>query len=162
GDRTRATRTLVVMEPYLIDQLDVVTDAPGDLDLPLHVDLQVERGASELAAEPLIGGPGLEDGFRFVHDTERQTVSAHSTVEARATSGIGSALCTWTTSSQATEWWRAVAPGAPGAGERAFRLIRQCNGAGNLTSVFAWSAEVVDVELGDAIRVSLADGTTHI
>jgi hypothetical protein len=153
-------RTIVVTEHYLVDDLFWIVDPKDDVDLPIHADLAIDAGIEPLVPGKLTGSSGLEDGFRFLSDTSRQEVPASVVVEGRA-AGESETLRVWSRSEQATEWWRAVAPGPPGSADRAFRVIRTKGGRGGPASVIAWSNAVADVQFGDEIRVSLTDGTRH-
>jgi hypothetical protein len=153
-------RTIVVTEHYLVDDLFWIVDPKDDVDLPIHADLVIDAGIEPLTSEKLAGSSGLEDGFRFLSHTSRQEVPAGVVVDARA-AGERETLRVWSRSEQETEWWRAVAPGPPGSADRAFRVIRTKGGRGGPATVIAWSDAVAGVELGDEIRVSFTDGTTH-
>ncbi|MDQ3949872.1 MAG: heparinase II/III-family protein [Gemmatimonadota bacterium] len=157
----RARRTVVVMPDYLLDE--VSWSAPHDVsfELPMHVDGEL-GGATPWRDAPLTGGPTPEDGFEFVHHAQTSTVDAGRTAYLAARSG-DKRLDVWLYSGHLAEWWRATAPGPPGAGERRFHLVRLRGPAGTLRSVWSWGGAVVDVAV-DARRahVSLADGTQHV
>jgi len=154
------TRTVVSTPHYAIDILDWRAPREITVDLPLHLDLEILRGASELFAQKLAGGNGIEDGFDFVRDTFVQHVEACETVAAAAKQ-INDRLRVWAECSSACDWWRAVAPGPPGRGERAFRVLRTKAAAGRHQIVWAWSDKVAAVLFGDALRVTLDDGSVH-
>ncbi len=154
------TRTIVSTPYYLIDVLDWRARRQITFDLPLHVDLEIVRGASELFAERLRGGDGTEDGFGFVRNTLVQHVGAGEPIAATAKQGQA-VLRAWAECSADCQWWRAMAPGPPGRGDRAFRLLRAKGAAGRHRLVWDWSGRVGGVAFGDAIRVRLADGSVH-
>jgi hypothetical protein len=170
----RAQRSVVVMPDYLVDTVEWQSvpgtrssSAPGTrieptatFDLPLHAAIELGEGAGPAERGSLSGGHGLEDGFDFARDTTRQQVGADARVTGHA-SGDDQRVSVWATSSADCEWWRAVAPGAPGHGDHAFRLVRARANAGRHRFVWAWSDRVADVAFGDSLRVTLADGVVH-
>jgi hypothetical protein len=157
-----AERTVVVMSEYLIDELEWTIDEGSTLDLPFHFDAALDSGVDELHQAELSGGRGTEDGFRFAHDAAVQRAAAGVPVHGIAQAIDGDHLAMWARSDGDVEWWRAFAPGPPGSRDRAFRLLRAHASQGRHLTVLAWSGEVAGVEFGDEIRVSLADGTTHV
>jgi len=161
GSEAYIHRTVVVTEHYLIDDLFWIVDSKDGVDVPMHVDVAIDAGVEPLVPEKLAGSGGLEDGFRFVHDTARQLVPSGVTVAGTASSE-DKALRVWSCSEQDTEWWRAVAPGPPGSSERAFRLIRTAGGRGGPETVIVWSDVVTDVQFNDDIVISLSDGSRHV
>jgi hypothetical protein len=158
---TRLARTVVAMSSYVIDELAWMGDVEVTVDLPIHSDV-VLRGVHSIDSVPFTGGQGLEDGFRFLHDTTRQPIAAHSVARGEAVLPTGSTLSLWAQSDQDTGWWRATALGPPGSGDRAFRILRAEAPSGRHRFLMAWSSDVVGVEFGDEIRVTLGDGTTHV
>ncbi len=156
-----AVRTLVMTPTYAVDAVVWRADRPIIFDLPLHADLRVERAPDALKPSPIAGGDGLEDGFRFLRDTRAQSVPADETVVARAVKSDAS-LDVFATSDRATEWFEAVAPGAPGSGDHTFRVVRALAQDGQICFVWSWAGDVTGVAFGDTIRVTLADGTVHI
>ena len=165
-----ATRTIVVTPGYAIDVLEWRAPSEITLDLPLHVDLAIEHGAGTAVPDSLLGGDATEDGFDFVRETSVQHADANTVVIARAQvdahrpSPIAhrpSKLRVWTECSTDCEWWRAVAPGAPARGERAFRLLRARGRTGRHRIVWDWSGAVADVSFGEGIRIDLEDGSIH-
>ncbi|HEY6830230.1 MAG TPA: heparinase II/III family protein, partial [Gemmatimonadaceae bacterium] len=154
-----AIRTIVVTPGYLIDTLEWASLRDVVVDLPLHADLGVLRGA--IAVEkPLTGGDGTEDGFDFVHDSYVHLAAAGECVPARARQG-DQWLAVWAECSTTCEWWRTVAPGPPGRDERAFRVLRARAPRGKHRIAWDWSGRIRDVSFGDEVRVSLNDGTEH-
>ena len=157
-----AGRTVVVMPDYVIDELEWRADARAKVDLPLHVDATVLRGAGRLHDDRASGGEGLEDGFRFLESMSLQRSEPRSVVELRAERpGANDPLRIWWQCDHAAEWWRASAPGAPGRGKEFFRFVRAVGDHGVHRSVWCWNSEVASVRFDDGIVVSLADGTTH-
>ncbi len=169
-----AARTIVVMSGYLIDMLVWRAASPALIDLPLHFDAQVDDVSDRLKASIMSGGDGLEDGFRFLRDTACASVATDATVTFSAASGPREHLRGWSRAEGAgtTEWWRAVAPGPPGAGERPFWIVR-VNGSGGdeMTPphhgrhrlVLDWSGDLANVDFeGASTVVTMRDGSVHV
>ncbi|HSQ28821.1 MAG TPA: heparinase II/III family protein, partial [Gemmatimonadaceae bacterium] len=152
-------RELIVMPDYAIDTVSWSAANEVTFDLPLHVDVELS-GVRAVPAE-LPGGAGLEDGFEFAHDTSVQRIDAGVTIAGRAHSGNDERLALWATSAADCEWWRAVGPGAPGRVEAAFRLMRARGSEGAYVLVWSWDEAVAQVDVGDVIRITLADGSIH-
>jgi Heparinase II/III-like protein len=158
--QTHATRTLVVMPDYLVDELTVSAESDATVDLPIHADLTLDASHGAFVAGVLDGGGGLEDGFDFLRDAVRQIVEAGTTAHAIARDDQRS-LDVWTRGDADTEWWRVRAPGPPGSGDRYFRVLRTRGRLVRHRMVVAWSSNVTGVEIADDVRVTLAGGTTH-
>lgn len=156
----RASRTLVVMPTYLIDAVAWEADRPVMFDLPLHADLRIQNAMDALHPSPISGGDGVEDGFRFLQDVRRQAFAADTLVRARALAG-DAALDAFASADRNTEWFEATAPGAPGHGDHTFRIVRAIAQDGEYRFVWSWAGDVTDVQFGDDIRVTLADGAVH-
>src|SRR5687768_18319992 len=45
----------------------------------------------------------------------------------------------WVVASATADWWRAVAPGPPGAGDRQLSLVQVRAEQGSITSVWSWA-----------------------
>jgi hypothetical protein len=126
----------------------------------VHVDLSLSGDVGPEQPGVLRGGTGEEDGFEFAHDARHRSVMRGSVVRAHAAE-TDDHLDVWATSTLDCEWWRVAAPGPPGQGERFFTLLRANGNTGMHRFVWSWSRDVAAVEFGDAIRVTLADGTIH-
>ncbi len=161
----RATRTVVAMDGYLVDVVAWRADHDVTVDLPIHADVTLLHGIDALEPAVLAGGAGLEDGFEFARNAERQRAGANVVVHGTAWHGTA-ALQLWARSSAAAEWWRAVAPGPPGSSERAFRVVRTHGQAGRHEMILAWNGDVAAVDITDgvsvALRVTLRDGAVHV
>ena len=120
SERAGAERTLVIMDGYLVDELAWTADADVVIDLPIHSDIRLDAAASDSEPAALEGGDGLEDGFGFLRNTERQSVVRDVVVRGTARGVDDEVLGLWALSDQDTEWWRAVALGPPGSGDRKF------------------------------------------
>ena len=157
-----ARRTLVVTSEYAIDELVVTTHGvpPTTIDLPLHADIRFEDPSEALEPAVLDGGSGLEDGFRFLRDAARQRVAALATARGAVARGVEH-LRVWARSDGDAEWWRARAPGPPGSGDQYLRMVRAHGTAARSIAVLVWSDAVAGVDIGDAVAVSMADGSRH-
>lgn len=161
---TSVARSLIVAPDYVIDELRWRADNRVTLDLPLHVGARVVSGAAAAGAGMPYGSEGMEDGFRFLHDAERERSRAGDTVHLVADDDTSRhRLWAWATSDRDVDWWRAVAPGAPGAGERAFRILRAAGDSGTHRMVWCWSDAVESVSFdGDAISVVHRNGARDV
>jgi hypothetical protein len=145
-------RCVVVMPEYVIERVEWVAPTVVTVDLPYHVDAVVD-GVREWTAATPEGGAAPEDGFVFLGKTERAqgtpTVSLrHETVQG------------WILSDTPHEWWRGVAPGAPGAGSARFQFVRATRASGSVWSVWSWTSRVrAATQEGEAVLVLLEDGT---
>ena len=154
-------RTIVAMPDYLVDTLSWHSAADITFDLPLHVDLTLSGGRAAPAPGRLEGGSGLEDGFNFARDATVERYERGTTVVGRASADAERRLTAWVHSSGECEWWRAIAPGAPGRGAAAFRLLRARERVGAHRIVWSWSGAVASVSFDEQICVTLSDGSMH-
>src|SRR5688572_4578973 len=119
GARRTGTSSVIVMTDYLIDQLEWTSTRDGSVFLPIHV--PTELGDLAFVREPLQGGRAAEDGFSYLRETERAQVSRGTTVNVRPRSPEH--VEGWVALSERAQWWRAMAPGPPGSGERQLSLV---------------------------------------
>jgi hypothetical protein len=153
-----AQRALTVLPHVAIDELRWSSDAPVRIELPIHARVRLES-STELAAAPLDGGDGLEDGFSFVRDARHARVQANEIV--RLIDGDSGNTLAWCTCSEAAEWFTAAAPGPPGAGERRFVLLRVQGAHGTVRTVWDPTFAVGDVTLADGrLEIVHANGGT--
>jgi hypothetical protein len=124
----------------------------------MHVDAMV-KNASAWERAPLTGASGLEDGFEFVHDTARVTGEGTWEIEGR----VGNAeVRAWCHADGSHELWRAIAPGPPGEGTRAFLLVRARGATGSIRTVWSWSPWLAAATLRSrGITISAASGEVH-
>ncbi len=151
----RVRRSLVAMPDYSIDRLEWESRREVRLELPLHLSAEP---ASTLRWEPakLDGSPAPEDGFEFVHHARRASVGAVETVELRR----DDAAAVWVATDVPVEWWRAIAPGAPGHRERDFYILRMKGERGVVTMVWNWGGALEGAALLDhGVRVERTDGS---
>lgn len=160
-------RSIIVMESYLIDELEWNASETHDIALPLHgVDLVDAAGNPvERVAEALEGGVAREDGFGYLTETMRcatQPPTAHLLSEAQG--GEKHRLRGWALTGRGTSWWTALAPRAPGqSGRNRLVLARRRATTGRVTSVWAWRDGVAEVErAGDTLLVTLRAGDRHV
>ncbi|MFN2566581.1 MAG: heparinase II/III family protein [Gemmatimonadaceae bacterium] len=157
----RARRTLIVMPDYLIDEVSWEAPQSRTVDLPFHVDGDL-RGGSAWRDATLSGGSAPEDGFEFVRDTQLSPAEAGQAMCLSATAG-GKHLDAWLQADGPAEWWRAIAPGPPGTGERRFHLARLRGRTGVLRSVWSWAGSVTSVCFdAGRVQVMLGDATHHV
>jgi hypothetical protein len=130
-----ATRTVVVMPDYLIDE--VAWGVPWQykhFDLPLHLTVSPGRIPEREPAE-LSGSDGLEDGFRFLRDAKRLVRLPANTLE--ELSGPDGSV--WLSADCEVELWTAIAPGAPGKKEQAMLILRSYELVGTLRWMWSWA-----------------------
>ena len=155
----RALRSLVVMPSYAVDRVTWESTRETRFELPIHRHGQIE-GVGTWRVAPLQGGAGVEDGFGFVRDSA--VADAQPDAIVRLTPSHMADASAWVLGSDAAEWWRATAPGAPGQGDREFFSVRMSGRAGSITTVWSWANEVARVRERDGtLVVELADGTRH-
>jgi hypothetical protein len=148
-------RSLIVMTDYAIDRLEWASTREVSVYLPIHAAGEIAR--LDFVGDALDGGAAAEDGFAYVHDTERADIVRGAVV--RLTQAGASA---WVAASDRAQWWRAVAPGPPGAGPRTFSLVRTQGRGGSITSVWSWGGVVTDVTWdGETIVVHHGDHDRH-
>jgi hypothetical protein len=116
------------------------------------------ESASSWTGATLTGGDGLEDGFSFVRDAQRATILANEIV--RLVDEDSGSVLAWVTSTMTSEWFTAIAPGAPNTGERRFILVRWLGDSARLRTVWDWnnSLRAVTIE-GSALRLTETGGT---
>jgi hypothetical protein len=155
-----ARRSVIVMPDYLVDELSWSGQA-AIVDLPFHLDGEL-RGPARWDDAPLTGGETPEDGFEFLRDTQRSTVTGGRTVCIESLSNEKK-LDVWFRSNRDVEWWRATAPGPPASGDRRFHLARLRGEHGALRSVWSWAGAVANARLTDeTLEVTLVDGSHHV
>jgi hypothetical protein len=142
------------MPGYLIDELSWRARQSVTVDLPLH--------APVAPCADLVWQPAVLDveGAPYLRDVERASALPRGAV---ALHRAGDELPVgWLLGTDEQEWWRAVAPGAPGRPLAAMHLVRLSGAAGTLRILWSWRGVVADARLdGDAVHVRLADGTAH-
>jgi hypothetical protein len=151
-------RALTVLRHIVIDELRWSTEAPVRIELPIHARVRLESSNGWTPAS-LDGGDGLEDGFSFVRDARRTHVSVNEIV--RLVDEHSGSTLAWSTCTEAAEWFTATAPGAPGAGEQRFLLMRTHSAHGKVRTVWDPAFTVRKVTLSEgALEIEHADGAT--
>ena len=164
--RCVVSRTVVVMDDYLVDRIEWEGDVEHELALPWHGVRVLDGDGRPIAGEPadLLGGEESEDGFRFLTETARlepRGVPVRLADFARSTSAAG--LAGWVALSAAALWWSAVAPGPPGREPQLLTLVRSVARHGWITSVWSWRSAVRAAAFSvDTVRVVREDGFEHL
>ena len=156
-----AERAVTVLGDVMIDELRWIAREAVRLELPVHARVRAERARDGSALEwrdaALNGGFDLEDGFAHVVEARRARVAANEIV--RLVDETTGAPLAWTVVSVDSEWWIASAPGAPGAGERHFLILRGHSARGRVRSVWDWSNAVQEISVeDDRVRMVRAGG----
>lgn len=151
----QARRSIIVMPDYAIDYLEWRSNRDVAAFLPIHASGDIPNLA--FTRDTLEGGPAAEDGFAYVRDSERAGVAAGDVVRLKQ-AGVEA----WVVPSDRAQWWRAVAPGPPGSGDRPFSLLRLQGRGGSVTSVWSWGGVVTDVRTeGETIVVERGRHERH-
>jgi len=157
-----AERAITMLGDVMIDELRWIAGEAVRLELPIHARIRPERAREGSALEwrdgALNGGLDLEDGFAHVVWAKRAPVDANEVV--RLVDENTGAILAWTVASVNSELWIASAPGAPGAGEQHFLILRSHSARGRVRSVWDWSNTVHDISVeDDRVRIVSAGGT---
>ena len=151
----QARRSIIVMPDYAIDHLEWRSNRDVSAFLPIHSPGEVTNLA--FVRDTLDGGSAAEDGFTYLRDSERAGVDAGNIVRLKQTD-----VEAWVAPSDRAQWWRAVAPGPPGSGDRPFSLLRAQGRGGSITSVWSWAGAVTDVRIeGETIVVERGGHERH-
>lgn len=143
-------RRLVVAQGYLIDTIEWNASHSITVDLPLHGEAGLDGVTWASGDLPRV--ESCDDGFQFVRNPEWASAVPGATI---TTNGARA----FVHSPVNHEWWRFVAPGPPGQGDRPFLMLRCIDGAGRILILWDWSASVDSLEVeSDTVRVTRADG----
>ena len=141
-----------------MDELSWRADRDVQVDLPFHADGELVGVGSWASANPN-GGSGVEDGFRFLADTETATVSGD--VRLRARLGAATADARFIVDA-ASAWWRATAFGPPGSGRRRFYFVRTTGAHGRVVTVWDVHGAVESIAgRKRGVTVYMRDGSRH-
>jgi hypothetical protein len=157
------SRTIVVLEDYLVDLLQWESTEAHELALPFHGVEIVDGGGVPLPREPapIVGGAGREDGFTFLRDTARiaPPPSAPRVVRLVGTHGSRT-LAGWVATGEGTSWWTATAPDVPiRPGRVSLVLARHTAPHGSFVSAWSWRDAIAGIEVQqDALLVQRRDG----
>ncbi|HEU4630891.1 MAG TPA: heparinase II/III family protein [Gemmatimonadaceae bacterium] len=147
-------RALVAMPDYLVDELSWFADAPVTLDLPLHAPVAPDVAGGWTGDLLDVEGAGF---LRDIQRLERETGGVVPLRRAGEERPAG-----WVLGDGEQEWWRAVAPGAPGRPSAPMHLVRLRGATGVLRTVWSWRGAVCDAWLADGVvHLRLADGGCH-
>jgi hypothetical protein len=138
-------RTLVAIPDYVVDELSWRSDRDVKVDLPFHADGELVGVGPWTSVAPN-GGSGLEDGFRFLSDTETATPSGDVRLRARLGDATADARFIADT---ASTWWRATAFGPPGSAPRRFYFLRMTGRRGRVLSVWDVRGAVASIDRQD-------------
>jgi len=156
----QAGRTIVVMPDYVVDQVVWQAGRPVALDLPMHVDANVD-GVGPWAPRTPAASDAPADGFASVRETQAASVASGAVLRLRA-ERADHALDGWLMPSAAAELWRGTAPGAPGKGDGRFLWLRLHERAGGITTVWSWDGAVRAAAARDGIlTLDMANGERH-
>ena len=133
-----ARRSVVVMTDYLVDRLEWKSTREVLAALPIHVAAEVP--GLRFTPATLEGGRAPEDGYSFTHESERAHVARGTVL--RLTHRDIEGIEGWVAPGTDAEWWRTMAPGPPGTGERQLSLVRVLAKEGSITSVWSWGGSV--------------------
>ena len=141
--RAHVARRIVVMRDYLLDELEWASADDLTVDLPFHLDPEESPSRRWRGVEPPAAQPG--GGFEFARDFETAPAADPDELVVHVT---GETVRGWIAGEPAREWYRAVAPGPPGAGDARFVFLRTTGRQGRVRSVWAWSERVLAVGFG--------------
>ena len=151
-------RTIVAMRDYVVDEMTWRSDRDVDVDLPFHVDGELDGAAPWTPATPL-GSDALEDGFRFLTEAESASGSGNVRLAARMGSAVADARVLVDVPNT---WWRARSYGAPGTGTARFHFVRATGTAGRVTTVWDVLSVVDGIAQTDVgVVVYRRDGSRH-
>jgi hypothetical protein len=155
------SRTIVVLDDYLVDLLQWESAEAHEVALPLHrVDI-VDDDGTPLARQPspIAGGDGSEDGFPFLRAGARIDPVAPRVVHL-----VGAEddhrLSGWMATAEGTSWWSASAPDVPTRpGLVPLLLARHSARGGSFVSAWSWRDALAGIEVQpDALVVLRRDG----
>ena len=157
---TLASRALVVGNAYVVDLFTWRAWRPCVVDLPFLVDGVLPGEPEQWVPFEPGGRGGIEDGFDFVHAARAVVLGPSAVPFALAAHGsrspAGARL--WLCAPGAT-FWRGVAPGPPGTGERRFHAVRMHGGSAAVVAVWDLRGAIEAVRTdADAIVVEHVDG----
>lgn len=175
----QATRRVIVCDGYLVDVLDWESAREITLTLPIACappGVECRTNLESWQDFDMAGAGGLEDGFDFLEGVQ-QAMHVPATVHVDLSGSHGSATrrsAAWYATSSPATWWRATAPGAPGADTQLRYYLSQRGTAGRIVGVWSWAPEgtndqqvtaagVVLTPAAEAIAVAAVttvDGTT--
>ena len=152
ADGVLVRRSVVVGPGHLVDRLEWSANRNVTLDLPMHLDADVEGATWRRAS--LTGESGLEDGFDFLSHSETAD-GRNEPVRIAAGATHGAVFVDGD-----HDWWRATAPGPPREAPRRFLLLRAKGQRGCVTSVWSWNGAVsMTAPMNDVVDVRIDAST---
>ena len=156
------TRTVVVMDGYLVDELRWSAHLPVAVELPMHVD---GTFGPVLPWEPTVFAlpPDADDGFKWLSRVEAAPWPTRTAPVFHAVRGTAHATVRLLLPEGASVW-RADAPAAPGEGTRRFHVVRAHGRDGVIVAVWDWAGDRVQdaARVGRALSVSLHAQERHL
>jgi hypothetical protein len=154
------SRTVVVLDDYLVDLLQWESADSHEVSLPLHgVDI-VDAQDAPLARQPspIAGGDGSEDGFSFLRDGAR-IPAAPRVAQLLGIKG-DQRLTGWIATADGASWWSASAPDVPTRpGLVPLLLVRHAAPRGSFAAAWSWRNALSGIEVQvDALVVHRRDG----
>jgi hypothetical protein len=162
-----ARRTIVLVDEHVVDTLEWRADRVVTLELPVHLDAELDGPRDWSAADPG-GAGGLEDGFDFLRDVQHARWQAHAPAELRAADGSDTRAWVVLQLDGAVEgdtvtWWRAIAPGPPRRPPRRVHWVRVRAASGHIRAVWSLRGAVRSVAFGETaqgvLSLDRADGS---
>ncbi len=153
----QARRSIIVMTDYLLDRFEWTSRGDVSAFLPIHVPADIPDLA--FVSAPIHGGGAADDGFTYLHDSERAEVPPGTVVHLRHRDAEH--VNGWVAPSARAQWWRAIAPGPPASPERQLSLLEARAREGSITSVWSWGSAVTGLSLEGAITVHRGDRERH-
>ena len=151
ADGVLVRRSVVTGPTCIVDRVEWESEREVMFDLPFHV--EGNDSGPEWSPGKLTGGTGLEDGFDFIHDAQTAPASS-AIIQSGSVTGAVFAVGDYS-------WWKARAPGPPGASPRSFFLVRARGKAGHVISVWSWAQDSgVAPPAHDLIEVRAAGSRT--
>jgi hypothetical protein len=154
------SRTVVLLDDYLVDLLQWDSAESHELALPLHGVEIVDDQSAPCARQPALieGGGGSEDGFAFLRDGAR-ILTVPRVAHLLGVRG-DRRLSGWMATADGASWWSASAPDVPGRpGPVPLLLVRHAAPRGSFASAWSWANAVAGIEVQtDTLVVHRRDG----
>lgn len=153
-------RSVIVMDGYLVDELQWSAEDPVAVDLPLHADGTFSP-ALPWQTTDLALPSDADAGFDFLHHVEAAAWPIGVSPVLHAARGTARATVRLLLPEGAM-LWRADAPGASGEGTRRFHVVRAHAREGAIVAVWDWSGDVVRDVARDGSRLVVHLGGTDL
>ena len=142
---TLLTRTVVVCDGYLVDQLTWSADAPVTLTLPIAAGLPLTNVAGVTSWQPVDVAAAALDGSGFAALSEGQRAAVTPTgvrfmlTDARETTSPDTEARAWYAASTNATVTHVRAPGVPGAPPSSRLLLETVGTSGSVVGVWSWA-----------------------